>query len=470
MTDQQSPRTLFEKVWDAHIVSPESAETPAILYIDLHLIHEVTSPQAFSMLKARGLKMRRPDLTMGTLDHSTPTLPAGPDGRLPYASPQAEEQVATLRRNCSEHGVELLDLGDERRGIVHVIGPELGLTQPGKTIVCGDSHTSTHGAFGALAFGIGTTEVGHVLATQCVFQRKPKLMRITFDGALQKGVTAKDMALAAIEKIGADGGQGFAIEFAGPAVEALSMEGRMTLCNMSIEAGARVGMVAPDEKTLDWLDGRDRAPSGADQIAARKRWLALASDADAAFDVEVTIEVDALRPMATFGVSPDAAAPVDGRTPHSSEPDAVSAADYMNIPAGGALQDVAVDRVFIGSCTNSRLEDLRLAADVFRGRTKAPNVTVLIAPGSEAVRRAAEAEGLDKIFRDAGAQWREPGCSMCIAMNGDKGEPGELVVSTSNRNFKGRQGPGVRTVLASPATAAASAIEGRIADPRRYLD
>ena len=462
-------KTLFDKVWERHVVVPETAASPAVFYIDLHLVHEVTSPQAFAALAERGLKVRRPDLTLATLDHSTPTLPAGPDGELPYATEEARLQVETLRRNCAAHGIELLDLGDERRGIVHVVGPELGATQPGKTIVCGDSHTSTHGAFGAIAFGIGTTEVGHVLATQCVFQRKPKRMRINFDGALGPGVSAKDMALAAIAEIGADGGRGCAIEFAGPAVRALSMEGRMTLCNMSIEAGARVGMVAPDETTLRYLEGRARAPAGAAWEKAARDWRALATDDDATFDREVAIDAGSIRPMVTYGVSPDAAAPIDGAAPDAKDGDARAAADYMRIAGGQALEEVRVDRVFIGSCTNSRLEDLRAAADVFRRGGVADGVVAIVAPGSEQVRRAAEAEGLHTVFLKAGAEWRLPGCSMCIAMNGDKGAPGDLVVSTSNRNFKGRQGPGVRTVLASPATAAASAIEGRLADPRRYL-
>ena len=464
------PQSLFDKLWQSHVVVEETRDSPAVLYIDLHLVHEVTSPQAFSALDARNLPVRRPDLTIATLDHSTPTLPPDESGALPYATPEAEAQVETLIRNCEKHGIELFGLGDPRRGIVHVIGPELGLTQPGKTVVCGDSHTSTHGAFGALAFGIGTTEVGHVLATQCVLQRKPKSMRVVFDGALGPGVGAKDMALAMIAEIGADGGQGFALEFAGPAVEALSMEGRMTLCNMSIEAGARFGMVAPDDKTIDWVKGRDFAPEGAAWEAAVAKWRALPSEEGAAFDREVRINASLIRPMITYGVSPDAAAPVDESAPTPATDAERRAADYMKIEAGRAFSETGVDRVFIGSCTNSRLSDLREAAAVMRGRKVKDGVVALVAPGSEAVRRAAEAEGLHKAFLDAGAEWRLPGCSMCIAMNGDKGEAGELVVSTSNRNFIGRQGKGVRTVLASPATAAASAIEGRIADPRPYLE
>ncbi len=463
------PQTLFEKVWNCHLVVEETAEAPAVLYIDLHLIHEVTSPQAFSALAERGLPVRRPDRTFGTLDHSTPTLPAGPDGRLPYATDQAEAQVQQLIKNCADHGITLFGLDDPRRGIVHVIGPELGLTQPGRTIVCGDSHTSTHGAFRALAFGIGTTEVGHVLATQCVLQRKPKTMRVQFDGELRAGVSAKDMALAMIAQIGADGGQGCAIEFTGAAVRGLSMEGRMTLCNMSIEAGARVGMVGPDATTIAWLADRDHAPKGDDFDAAAADWLSLNADPDARYDIDVTVDAAAIRPMITFGVSPDAAAPVSGSAPAPTDAIARHANEYMQFAPDRPFSDMSVDRVFIGSCTNSRLSDLRQAAAILNGRKVHDAVTALIVPGSEAVRRAAEAEGLHEIFRTAGAEWREPGCSMCIAMNGDKGAPGDLVVSTSNRNFIGRQGEGVRTVLASPATAAASAVEGRLADPTRYL-
>lgn len=464
-----APQSLFDKLWDAHVVSAETRERPAVIHIDLHLIHEVTSPQAFSVLRERKLPVRRPDLTVGTLDHSTPTLPPDDKGRQPYATQEAEAQVATLIENCREHGIELLDLDDDRRGIVHVIGPELGLTQPGKTIVCGDSHTSTHGAFGALAFGIGTTEVGHVLATQCVFQRKPKSMRVIFNGALPKGVSAKDMALAMIAEIGADGGQGHAIEFAGEAVERLSMEGRMTLCNMSIEAGARFGMVAPDETTFAWVKGRPYAPKGAAWDEALAGWSSLPSDKGAEFDREVTMDAALLRPMVTYGVSPDAAGFIDAMAPAPQSDTDRDAADYMKIEPGKPFSATPVDRVFIGSCTNSRLSDLRDAAKVMSGRKVKDGVVALVVPGSEAVRREAEAENLHEVFIAAGAEWRLPGCSMCIAMNGDKGEPGELVVSTSNRNFIGRQGKGVRTVLASPATAAASAIEGRIADPRPYL-
>ncbi len=459
-------QSLFDKLWERHVVVPETTDAPAVLYIDLHLIHEVTSPQAFSVLEERDLPVRRPDLTKATLDHSTPTLKAGADGKLPYATAQAEKQVERLIANTQKHGIELFGLGDPRRGIVHVIGPEMGLTQPGKTIVCGDSHTSTHGAFGALAFGIGTTEVGHVLATQCILQRKPKSMRVTVNGTLPEGSSAKDMALAIIAQIGADGGQGYALEFAGSAVRALSMEGRMTLCNMAIEAGARVGLVAPDETTFAWLKGRDRVP--ADWDAAIADWKTLPTEDGAAFDKEAVLDGDAITPMITYGVSPDAAAPVGGSLPSTDNDAARHANDYMQFAEDRPFTEQAVDRVFIGSCTNSRLEDLRAAAAVMRGRSVASGVTALIVPGSEAIRRDAEAEGLDRVFLDAGAEWREPGCSMCIGMNGDIGQPGELVVSTSNRNFIGRQGKGVRTVLAGPATAAASAIAGHIADPRDY--
>ena len=459
-------QSLFDKLWERHVVVPETTDAPAVLYIDLHLIHEVTSPQAFSVLEERDLPVRRPDLTKATLDHSTPTLKAGADGKLPYATAQAEKQVERLIANTQKHGIELFGLGDPRRGIVHVIGPEMGLTQPGKTIVCGDSHTSTHGAFGALAFGIGTTEVGHVLATQCILQRKPKSMRVTVNGTLPEGSSAKDMALAIIAQIGADGGQGYALEFAGSAVRALTMEGRMTLCNMAIEAGARVGLVAPDETTFAWLKGRDRVP--ADWDAAVADWQTLPTEDGAAFDKEAVLDGGAITPMITYGVSPDAAAPVGGSLPSTDSDAARHANDYMQFAEDRPFTEQAVDRVFIGSCTNSRLEDLRAAAAVMRGRSVASGVTALIVPGSEAIRRDAEAEGLHRVFLDAGAEWREPGCSMCIGMNGDIGQPGELVVSTSNRNFIGRQGKGVRTVLAGPATAAASAIAGHIADPRDY--
>ena len=463
------PRTLFDKVWESHVVEAEAADRPALLYIDLHLVHEVTSPQAFAELDARGLTVRRPDRTTATMDHSTPTLPPGPDGERPYATAEARAQVARLQENCARHGVELFDWESPHRGVVHIIGPELGLTQPGMTVVCGDSHTSTHGAFGALAFGIGTSEVGHVLATQCLLQRRPKTMRVRLDGRVAAGVSAKDVALAVVARLGVGGGTGQVIEYAGEAVRAMGMEGRMTLCNMSIEAGARAGMVAPDGTTLAWLRGRPRAPQGPDFDRAAERWLALAGDEDAVFDREVAIDASQITPMATWGATPDQAAPVDAPIPAPANATEQRALDYMRFTAGRPVAGETVDVVFVGSCTNGRLSDLRAAAAVLRNRRVAPGVRMLVAPGSEAVRRAAEEEGLDEIFTAAGAEWRLPGCSMCIAMNGDQVGPGQLAVSTSNRNFEGRQGPGARTVLASPALAAASAVAGVVADPRPYL-
>ena len=458
-------RTLFEKVWERNLVRDEAADAPAILHVGLHLIHEVTSPQAFQVLRERSLPVRRPDLTLATIDHSVPTLPAGTDGKLPYATEAAERQVETLRANVRAAGIELLDLGDERRGIVHMVGPELGRTRPGLVVVCGDSHTSTHGAFGALAFGIGTTEVGHVLATQCLFQRRPKTLRVLFEGEAPEGVTAKDMALAVIARLGMDGGTGCVIEYAGEAVRALSMEGRMTLCNLSIEAGARAGMVAPDETTFAYLKGRVGADEDYDALIAD--WRTLASDEDAVFDREVVIDAGTLTPMVTWGVSPDEAVGIAGAVPEPANDTNRSAQAYMGLAPGQVMTEVPIARVFVGSCTNGRIEDLRAAAAILRGRQVV--VPTMIVPGSAAVKRQAEAEGLDQVFCEAGAEWREPGCSMCIAMNGDRGAPGEVVVSTSNRNFRGRQGEGVRTALASPATAAASAVAGRIADPRTYL-
>ncbi|PWK81534.1 3-isopropylmalate dehydratase large subunit [Fulvimonas soli] len=463
------PRTLFDKLWDAHLVAPESADTPAILYIDLHLVHEVTSPQAFDELRARGLSVRRPERTLATLDHSTPTLPPGPDGERPYASAEAKAQVAQLEANCRAFGIELHGWDSAERGIVHVIGPELGATQPGMTIVCGDSHTSTHGAFGALAFGIGTTEVGHVLATQCLLQRKPRTLAIHVDGALPPGVGAKDLILHIIGRIGVDGGTGHVIEYRGAAIEALSMEERMTVCNMSIEAGARAGLIAPDETTFAWLKGRPRAPQGAAWERAVARWRALRADEGARYDREVRIDAREVRPTVTYGTHPGMAIAIDAPVPAARNLPERRALDYMKSEAGKPMQGTPVDVVFVGSCTNSRLPDLREAAAVLRGRRVAEGVRMLVVPGSEAVRRAAEAEGLHEVFRAAGAEWRVPGCSMCIAMNGDLAQPGQLVVSTSNRNFEGRQGKGARTVLASPATAAASAVAGRIADPREFL-
>ena len=462
-------KTLFEKVWDAHVVAPESTDTPAILYIDLHLVHEVTSPQAFSELRERGLKLRRPDRTLATLDHSTPTLPADANGERPYANAEAKAQVTQLETNCREFGVELHGWDSDDRGIVHVIGPELGATQPGMTIVCGDSHTSTHGAFGALSFGIGTTEVGHVMATQCLLQRKAKTLAIHVDGHLPAGVGAKDLILHIIGEIGVDGGTGYVIEYRGDAIEALSMEERMTVCNMSIEAGARAGLIAPDDTTFAWLKGRPRAPQGAAWEAAVERWRALRTDAGAAYDREVRIDASKVRPTVTYGTHPGMAIAMDKPVPAARNAMEKRALDYMKSEAGKPMQGMPVDVVFVGSCTNSRLSDLREAAHVLRGRRVADGVRMLVVPGSEAVRRDAENEGLHHVFTAAGAEWRVPGCSMCIAMNGDLAQPGQLVVSTSNRNFEGRQGKGARTVLASPAIAAASAVAGRIADPREYM-
>jgi 3-isopropylmalate/(R)-2-methylmalate dehydratase large subunit len=464
-----TPRTLFEKIWDAHVVAAETPDTPSVLYIDLHLVHEVTSPQAFSELRERGLTLRRPDRTLATLDHSTPTLPPHANGERPYANDEAKAQVAQLETNCREFGVQLYGWDSSDRGIVHVIGPELGATQPGMTIVCGDSHTSTHGAFGALAFGIGTTEVGHVMATQCLLQRKPKTFAIHVDGKLPRGVGAKDLILHIIGHIGVDGGTGHVLEYRGAAIEALSMEERMTVCNMSIEAGARAGLIAPDETTFAWLKGRPRAPQGAAWDAAVQRWRELRSDEGAQYDRQVHIDASQIRPTVTYGTHPGMAIAMDKPVPAARNAPEQRALDYMQAKPNQPMQGMAVDVVFIGSCTNSRLSDLREAANVFRGHRVAQGVRVLVVPGSEAVRRDAEREGLHEVFLAAGAEWRIPGCSMCIAMNGDLAQPGQLVVSTSNRNFEGRQGKGARTVLASPATAAASAIAGAIADPREYL-
>ncbi|UHQ24076.1 3-isopropylmalate dehydratase large subunit [Lysobacter sp. 5GHs7-4] len=464
-----APRTLFDKLWDAHLVTPETEAVPAVLYIDLHLIHEVTTPQAFAELDARGLSPRRPDLTKGTLDHSTPTLPRGADGRLPYYTDEAERQVDTLRRNCARHGIELFDYDSPHRGIVHVIGPELGLTQPGMTIVCGDSHTATHGAFGALAFGIGTSEVGHVLATQCLLQRKPRTLAINIEGELAPGVGAKDLILHVIGQIGVNGGTGQVIEYRGSTVRALSMDERMTVCNMSIEAGARAGLIAPDQVTYDYLAATPRAPQGADFERSVARWSGFVGDEGARFDREVHIDASAIKPTLTWGTHPGQVTAVDARLPVAEDADAAKALAYMGLDGGAALAGAPVDVVFVGSCTNSRLTDLRQAAQVLQGRRVHPRVRMLVVPGSEQVKREAEAEGIDRIVRAAGAEWREPGCSMCIAMNGDLVGPGQLAVSTSNRNFEGRQGKGARTLLASPLTAAACAIAGEVTDPRAYL-
>lgn len=463
-----TPRTLFDKIWDAHVVLQEP-NSPAILYIDLHLIHEVTSPQAFAGLRARGLRVRRPDKTFATLDHSIPTDPRA----FPIADEIAAKQVAQLETNCREFGIRLFGLDDARQGIVHVIGPELGLTQPGMIIVCGDSHTATHGALGALAFGIGTSEVEHVLATQCLLQRKPKTMQVRVDGTLPRGVTSKDIILALIARIGIGGGTGHVIEYTGTTIRALSMEARLTLCNMSIEAGARAGMIAPDDTTFEYLAGREFAPKGAAWDAAFARWRALVTDEGASYDRTVTLDANTLEPMVTFGTNPSMAIPISGRVPDpNTTPDPAGtrkALDYMGLRPGQAMWGQPINVVFIGSCTNGRLEDLRLAASIFKHRRVAPNVRALIVPGSRAVKRQAEAEGLDAIFRAAGCEWREPGCSMCIGMNGDTIAPGEYCVSTSNRNFEGRQGKGGRTILASPLTAAASAVAGVIADARGML-
>ena len=465
------PQTLFDKVWSAHLVRNETPDTPAILYIDLHLIHEVTTPQAFTLLREQGLPVRRPDLTLGTMDHSTPTTPVSSFKDLLVVGESAANQVRAMEDNCRDFGLELHGFDSDHRGIVHVIGPELGATQPGKTIVCGDSHTSTHGAFGALAFGIGTTEVGHVLATQCLLQRKPRTMLINVSGSLQPGVTAKDVILATIGEIGVDGGTGHVIEYAGEVIRRMTMDSRMTVCNMSIEAGARAGMIAPDETTFGYLDGRPRAPSGEDWDRAVQRWQALCTDADAGFDKTVEIDGNQLQPMVTFGTNPGMVVPVSDPVPeHTDDPGFRKALDYMQVQSGKPLTESPVDVVFVGSCTNSRLSDLEMAASVLRGRKVAEGVRMLIVPGSQKIKKDAESRGLDKIFMESGAEWRESGCSMCLGMNGDTVPKGQLSVSTSNRNFEGRQGIGARTVLASPLTAAASAVEGRIADPRPYLD
>jgi 3-isopropylmalate/(R)-2-methylmalate dehydratase large subunit len=462
----KQPKTIIDKIWDAHCVRAETEDAPAILYVDLHLVHEVTSPQAFTELRARGLPVRRPERTLVTLDHSTPTLPAGPDGKLPFANASAAEQVAALESHCEEFGLTLHGFGSGRRGVVHVMGPELGATQPGMTIVCGDSHTATHGAFGALAFGIGTTEVGHVLATQCLLQRRPKTMAVTVDGHLRPGIAAKDLILHIIGVLGVDGGTGHVIEYRGEAIRALSMEQRMTLCNMSIEAGARAGLVAPDATTVEWLRDRPQVPQDAAFDAAAIGWLGWASDAGARFDREVRVDAGQVEPTITWGTHPGQVTAIGGALPAASDPQAQRALQYMGFAGGAPVLGQKVDVVFVGSCTNGRLSDLRDAAALLRGRRIAGHVRMLVVPGSDQVKREAEAEGLDQVFRAAGAEWREPGCSMCIAMNGDQVAPGQLAVSTSNRNFEGRQGPGARTVLASPATAAACAVAGAIADPR----
>ncbi len=463
-------RSLFEKVWDAHVVAPESEDRPAMLYVDLHLVHEVTSPQAFDMLREKGLEVRRPDLCLATLDHSTPTVPVTSLKDLEVVSePAAARQLIQMEKNCKEFGIELHGFASDRRGIVHVIGPELGATQPGKTIVCGDSHTSTHGAFGALAFGIGTTEVGHALATQCLLQRRPRTFAINLEGTLRPGVTAKDIILRIIGTIGVGGGTGHAIEYRGSAIAGLSMEERMTVCNMSIEAGARAGMIAPDDTTYEYMAGRPLAPDGADWDRALAHWRTLPGDAGARYDKSVDIDVSELAPMVTFGTNPGMVISIDDAVPDQDDPAFRKALSYMQIEAGKPLSGQPVNVVFIGSCTNGRLSDIRQAASVLEGRRVPDDVRLLVVPGSERVKRDAEAQGLHEIVLAAGGEWREPGCSMCIAMNGDRVTRGQLAVSTSNRNFEGRQGSGARTILASPLTAAAAAVTGVVTDPRTLL-
>ncbi len=465
-----TPSTLFDKLWDAHVVTPESDATPAILYVDLHLIHEVTSPQAFTELDARGLSLRRPELTKATLDHSTPTTPVDANGQHTYINAQAQVQVETLRSNCSKHGVELFDFDSAHRGIVHVIGPELGLTQPGMTIVCGDSHTATHGAFGALAFGIGTSEVGHVMASQCLLQRKPRTLAITIDGELAPGVCAKDLILHVIGVIGVNGGTGHVIEYRGSTIRALSMDERMTVCNMSIEAGARAGLIAPDQVTFDYLAATPRAPQGEAFEQSVARWRELLTDEGAQFDRDVVIDARDIQPTLSWGTHPGQVVAVDAHVPIANrDADTDKALAYMGFESGAPMAGREVNVVFVGSCTNARLSDLRQVALVLRDRRVHPRVRMLVVPGSEQVKRDAEAEGIDLIVRNAGGEWREPGCSMCIAMNGDMVGPGQLAVSTSNRNFEGRQGKGARTLLASPLTAAACAVAGVVTDPRAYL-
>ena len=455
----------------------QTSGSPAVLYIDLHLVHEVTSPQAFSGLRQRGLQVRRPDRTVATIDHGVPTRSDGSAvGRMAFADEQSARQIHQLEQNCRDFGIRLYDLQSASQGIVHIIGPELGLTQPGMTIVCGDSHTATHGAFGALAFGIGTSEVEHVLATQCLLQNQPQTFEVRLEGQLGAGVTAKDIILALIHKIGVGGGTGSVLEYTGAAMRALNMEERMTICNMSIEAGARAGMVAPDEVTFEYLARRSFAPQGAAWDRALAGWRQLPGDDGAVFDHSVSLDVSNLEPMITFGTNPGMGMPVGGRIPRPndlSDPAERAALEkalaYMGLHSGDPLVGHAVDVVFIGSCTNGRLSDLRLAAGLMRGRKVAPGLRVLVVPGSQDVKRQAEAEGLDRVFKEAGAEWREPGCSMCIAMNGDQLEPGQYAVSTNNRNFEGRQGKGGRTLLASPLTAAAAAVTGQVTDPRTLI-
>jgi 3-isopropylmalate/(R)-2-methylmalate dehydratase large subunit len=468
VTTHAAPRTLVDKIWDDHVVA-EGHGAPSVLAVDLHLVHEVTSPQAFTGLRRRGLRVRHPERTVATADHSVPTTPRD----LPILDEMAAAQVRQLEDNCREFGIPLHGLGDPNQGIVHVIGPQLGLTQPGMTIVCGDSHTSTHGAFGALAFGIGTSEVEMVLATQCLLQRRPKTYEVAVDGRLAPGVSAKDVILALLARIGVAGGTGHVFEYRGSAIEALSMEQRMTICNMSIEGGARAGLVGPDDTTFEYVAGRPHAPKGAEWDAAVDRWRALPTDHGAPFDRTIAIDASALEPMVTYGTNPGMGLPISAQVPDpaAAEDDQrrrglEQALAYMNLQPGQPLLGQKVDVVFIGSCTNGRISDLRLAAAALKGRKVADGVRMMVVPGSDEVKREAEREGLHEVFRAAGADWREAGCSMCIAMNGDQLSPGQYAVSTSNRNFEGRQGKGGRTFLASPLTAAASAVAGAIADPR----
>jgi len=464
------PRTIIQKIWDNHVVHHEAGK-PDLLYIDLHLVHEVTSPQAFEGLRLAGRKVRRPDLTLATVDHNVPTI----DRDKPWTDPLSVQQVETLRTNCEEFGVPLFGVGDIRQGIVHVIGPEQGLTQPGMTIVCGDSHTATHGAFGALAFGIGTSEVEHVLATQTLPQAAPKTMSVEVTGELHPGVTAKDVILAVIREIGVAGGVGHVIEYRGDVIRNLSMEGRMTICNMSIEGGARAGLVAPDDTTFAYVKGRKHAPSGEDWDRAVEAWKQLATDEGATFDTYVTLRGEDIEPCVTWGTTPAQSVPVTGRVPSPDEAANASAKElaerslaYMGLEAGTPIQDIQLDRIFLGSCTNSRIEDLRAAAAIVKGRKIASTLTAMVVPGSGLVKLQAEQEGLDQVFKDAGFEWREAGCSMCLGMNPDILMPGERCASTSNRNFEGRQGRGGRTHLVSPQMAAAAAIAGHFVDIREW--
>jgi len=471
-----APKTLYNKIWDKHVVT-QQPDSPAVLYIDLHLVHEVTSPQAFAGLRQRGLKVRRPDKTIATVDHSIPTRSNGtPASRLAFADEMSAKQIRQLGENCRDFGIRLYDLENTNQGVIHIISPEMGFTRPGMTIVCGDSHTATHGAFGCLAFGIGTSEVEHVLATQCLLQRPSKTFKVQLDGRLMPGVTAKDVILALINRIGVSGGTGYVLEYTGEVIRSMSMEERMTVCNMSIEAGARAGMIAPDDVTYEYLAKCEISPKGADWDHLLEEWKKLPSDEDAVYDRNDTLDISTLEPMITYGTNPGMCIPINNRLPAPEDFTDIDqrsayekALDYMGLSPNASLIGHTIDVVFIGSCTNGRLSDLRLAASLMNGRKIAQGVRVLVVPGSQQVKRSAEAEGLHRIFQEAGAEWREPGCSMCIAMNGDQIESGQYAVSTSNRNFEGRQGKGGRTFLASPLTAAAAAISGRITDPRTLI-